>query len=354
MLISIGILAWNEEDVIEKTLVSLFQQSSFRGVHGDLPDTEWEIIVVPNGCSDSTATVARRVLANLVGQGGNPKITFAVHELKEPGKSNAWNHYIHKVSNMHANLIIMIDADVEFGETETISNTVNALLQNPQAVVAVDLPLKDVVKKSKKTFIEWVSATASRVSAAGPPGIAGSFFCGRAETLRQIWMPKGLAVEDGFLRAMVVTDCFRTTINEARIIRAENATHYYETLTGLKGIFRHELRLVIGTAVNCYFTWDFMMFATDPSGPGAGILIRNWMEKDPSWYPRFIDNTIRNHGFWVLPKGMLFRRFSRFKSYRGLRWVKWALFAILGFFLDLPVFIAANRRLKKGGVIGYW
>jgi glycosyltransferase involved in cell wall biosynthesis len=354
MLISIGILAWNEENVIATTLASLFRQSAFQGTESDLPDTEWEIIVVPNGCSDNTAAIAQQVLTQLASQHCSQNITFAVHELREAGKSNAWNHYIHEFSSRDANLIVMIDADIEFGEVQTISNTIKALCQNPQATVAVDLPLKDVIKKPDKTLIEWISATASRVSSVGPLGIAGSFFCARANALRQIWMPKGLAVEDGFLRAMIITNCFRTAINEERIIRAENASHYYETVTSLKGIFRHELRIVIGTAVNCYFTWDFMMFATDPAGPGAGVLIRNWMEKDPSWYPRFIDNTIKNHGLWVLPRGMLFRRFSGFESYRGRDLVKWAFFAVLGFLLDLPVFIAANRRLKKGGAVGYW
>lgn len=354
MLISIGILAWNEEDVIEATLASLFRQSALQDTADDLPEAEWEIIVVPNGCTDDTAAIARRVLANLVGQAGGQKIAFAVHELEEPGKSNAWNHYIHEFSSRHAELILMIDADIEFGEAETISNTVKALRQNPQAVVAVDLPLKDVIKKPKKTLLERISVTASRVATSGPPAIAGSFFCARADALRQIWMPKGLAVEDGFMRAMIVTDCFRSAIDEGKIIRAENATHYYETLTSFRAIFRHELRMVIGTAINCYFTWDFLMFATDPSGPGAGMLIRNWVEKDPSWYPRLIDNAIRNHGFWVLPRGMLLRRFSRFEHNRSLGLVKWVLVVTVGFLLYLPVFIAANRRLKKGGAIGYW
>ena len=354
MFISIGILAWNEEDVIEATLTSLFQQSALQGSTSALPDSEWEIIVVPNGCTDDTAAIARRVLKNLVSHVDSQKIAFAVHELKEPGKSNAWNHYIHEFSSKDADLILMIDADIAFGEAETISNTVKALMQNPQAVVAVDLPLKNATKKIKKTLVERISVAASRAATTGPPAIAGSFFCARASALRKIWMPKGLAVEDGFLRAMIITDCFRSAIDLGKIIRAQNATHYYETLTSFRAIFRHELRMVIGTAVNCYFTWDFLMFATDPSGSGAGVLIRNRTEKDPSWYPRFIDNSIRNHGFWVLPRGMLFRRFSGYKRYRSMGLFKWILVALVGFLLDLPVFIVANRRLKKGGAIGYW
>jgi len=354
MLISIGVLAWNEEDVIETMLVSLFQQSVFHIPSNDLPEAQWEIIVVPNGCSDNTAEVAQRVLAKLVSQADSSKITFCVCELIEPGKSNAWNYFIHEYSSSQADLILMMDADIVFGETKTVSNTIKALLENPQADVAVDLPLKDVVKKHNKTLIERITVAASAVSVAETPAISGQFFCARTNVLRQIWMPKGLAVEDGFLRAMIVTDCFRLPINEGKIIRAQNATHYYETLTSFREIFRHELRIVIGTSVNCYFTWDFLLFATDPSGPGAGVLIRNWIENNPSWYPTFIENSIRNHGYWVLPRGMLFRRFSKFKYYSGLGLIKCTLIVSAGFLLDLPVFFVANRHLKKGSAIGYW
>jgi glycosyltransferase involved in cell wall biosynthesis len=145
MLISIGILAWNEEDVIATTLSSLFRQSAFQAEKNDLPDTEWEIIVVPNGCSDNTSAIARRVLTDLVAQQRHQKITFSIYELQEAGKSNAWNYYIHEFSNKHADLIMMIDADIEFGETETILNTVKALCQNPRATVAVDQPLNPML-----------------------------------------------------------------------------------------------------------------------------------------------------------------------------------------------------------------
>ena len=354
MLISIGMLAWNEEDVIEATLASLFRQSVFQETSGDLPDTEWEIVIVPNGCTDGTAAVAQRALAKLTDQAAGRKVAFAVRELDEPGKSNAWNHYVHEFSSKRAELILMMDADIEFGEAETVSNTVKALLHTPQAVVAVDLPLKDAIKKPSKTLIERISVAASGASAGGTPGISGQFFCARAAALRQIWMPKGLPVDDGFLRAMIVTDCFRSAFDGSKVIRAEHASHYFRTLTTLREIFRHELRLVIGTALNCYLNWDFLSFATDPTGPGAGVLIRNLSENDPAWFQRFIDNAIMNHGFWVLPGDMLFRRFAGLGRNGGRGLPRKIFVASVGFLMDLPVFIAANRKLKKGGGIGFW
>jgi glycosyltransferase involved in cell wall biosynthesis len=354
MLISIGIMAWNEENVIERTLISLFEQSVFSGVNTDLPEAEWEIIVVPNGCSDRTAEIAHRTLAMLIQRNPERMASFAVREISESGKSNAWNRYVHEFSNSRADLMVLIDADIEFGERETIANAVRGLIANPEASVAVDLPLKDAVKKPHKSLLETISLAGSESLAKGVATIAGSFYCARAHTLREIWMPKGLSGEDGFLRAMVLTDCFRSAINERRIIRVANATHYYETLTSLKNIFRHELRLVIGTATNCYLTWDFLAYAVDPKGPGAGVLIRNRLEENPLWYQQLLDNSIKNHGFWVLPRGMLLRRFAKRQQGSRPRTVKQMAMAVIGFLLDVPVFLVANQKLKKGDAVGFW
>jgi glycosyltransferase involved in cell wall biosynthesis len=350
MLISIGILAWNEAAVIETTLTSLFAQTALSATT-DLPGTAWEIVVVPNGCSDDTAARARDALNRLISASGRNDIAGKVEELVEAGKSNAWNRYVHEISSADAELIVLLDADIEFGEAETISRCVTALLADPHATVSVDLPLKDALRKPRMNWMERLSVATSSVGANGPPGICGQFYCARANVLREIWMPKGLSVEDGFLRAMIVTDCFRAPIDERQIVRAAGASHYFETLTSVRAIFRHEVRLVIGSALNCYLTWDMLHFATDPRGHGAGALIRNRMASDPHWYSTLIDNAIRNHGWWVLPRGMLFRRFSGVNNKRSLK--RWVV-ALVGFMLDLPVFLLANHRLKQKSVVGYW
>jgi glycosyltransferase involved in cell wall biosynthesis len=354
VLISIGILAYNEAAVIERTIASLFRQSALRGPAGDLGDVEWEILVVPNGCSDDTAARARSALSEQAAAAGRRDLTWAVHELPEAGKSNAWNRYVHELSSRRAELFVMLDADIEFGEAETISNTVRALLATPSAVAAVDLPLKDVVRKERKTLLERISVAGSAAATSGSPAISGQFFCARAAALRQIWMPKGLSVEDGFLRAMILTDCFRRPVDEDKVIRAKDATHYYETLTSLRSIFQHELRIVVGTALNCYLLWDFLLFATDPTGPGAGVLIFNRMAADPDWYPKLMANSIRSRGFWVLPGGLLRRRFEALAGKRGRELARALPVAAAGFLLDVPVCIAANYKLKRQNAIGYW
>jgi hypothetical protein len=247
----------------------------------------------------------------------------------------------------------MLDADIEFVQPQTLSNTIQVLFNEPRALAAVDLPLKDACKKRNKSLLERISIAGSQQAMVGPAGLSGQFFCARARTLRQIWMPKGLSVEDGYLNAMIRTECMLSKEDAGRILRAPSASHYYETLTDLNCIFRHELRLVMGTALNCYLLWDFLLFATDPTGPGAGVLLRNLLERDPRWYERFVENAVRVRGWWVLPRGMLFRRFGGLSRQRH-GWIRGIAVACVGFLLDLPIFLVANRRLKRGRSIGFW
>lgn len=354
MIVSIGMLAWNEEACVGKTIESLFQQSVFSRQLESNPVSEWELVVVPNGCTDQTAAAAERAIQQHRPAFPGLRVSCSVMPLEAAGKSNAWNHYVHSFCRKDASLIVMIDADIEFAHADTLLHSIQAICENPSADVVVDLPLKDIARKPQGTFFDQISLRASKIALEGPPGISGQFYCARAAVLRNIWMPAGLSCEDGFLRAMVVTDLFRSDVDEGRVIRAPHAAHWYETPPDLWGTFRHEVRLVIGTAQNCYLTWDFLRFATDPQGPGAGHLIKGMFQADADWYAKLIHNAVRNRGWWVLPKGMLFRRFFRFRGRSFGEWLKGMPLGLLSFFFDLPVFLVANRSLKKTGGVGYW
>jgi glycosyltransferase involved in cell wall biosynthesis len=158
MKISIGILAYNEAGSIGKTLHSLFGQSVF--VDPD-EDDEIEIIIVPNGCTDDTADVARIVLADLVTRSQLTRVKYAVCEVAEPGKTNAWNRYVHQFSDPHAKYLLLMDADIEFLGDRTVRNTIDELERNPRANLAVDTPTKDIVLKPNKNWIEKLSLSVS-------------------------------------------------------------------------------------------------------------------------------------------------------------------------------------------------
>lgn len=354
MLISVAVLAHNEANNINQTITSLFDQKVFNCPSGGSIYL-WEVIIVPNGCTDDTAQQSLLAFERLAASRDLKNVTFSVKNISQAGKSNAWNRYVHEFSSGDAEVIILIDADIEFGHPDTISNCLDALLTDSNAVVCVDTPLKDVSKKRKKTLFDKISLLASKGSLSGPVAISGQFYCARAANLREVYMPVGLAVEDGFLHAMIVTKCFRCDVDETKVIRAKNASHFYEALLSIRAIFHHEVRLKIGSVQNCYLTWDLLSFATDPNGPGAGIMIRNRLAFDSGWYSKILDNAVRNHGWWVLPHGMLFSRFSKVKKSDGLgSKLKSTIIALMIFPLDLAVCLTANHKLKNGTTVGFW
>ena len=357
----IGILAYNEEENIPTTLHSLFNQSLFSDRHIDdnIEISCIAISIVPNGCQDKTAQVSSTTLEELIQEKLHesalcPDLTGSVTALEKPGKSNALNVYIHELVDSNTDLILMIDADIVFDEVDTIKNSIKTLLDNKEADVVVDTPLKSFHKKSAPNFLEKISLRVSKEYLDSSMGIAGSFYCSYAAILRQIWMPVGLPGEDGFLKAMIITDMFRSKPDEKKIVRAENASHFYVPETSIKGILKHELRAIIGTSINCYLTWDFLLFATDPKGPGAGLVLKNLIEKEPDWLQAFISNTVKNKGFWVLPRGTLSKGIRSLRGKSLLRHYKSYISVCFRLAVNFPLFLIANHKIKSGKAIGFW
>ena len=358
LLVTIGILAHNEERLLATTLASLFAQSLFAepllSGEATIPRLTVEVVVVPNGCTDATAAIAERTLAAAARCG----IGYRVVSLARAGKSAAWNDLIHQIANPATDIFVMMDADIEFATPRTIENSIAHLLASRQAGVVVDQPVNDLVRKPRLNALERVLVRLSSQKAGNQPGVAGSFYCARGATLRAIWMPHGLPVEDGFLAAAIMTRGYREPPDPSRIERASDAAHYYEGLSRVRAILRHEVRLVIGSALNSYLCWDALYFLTDPQGPGAGELIGRLNATTPDWYERMMANAIANRGPWALPRGMVYRavksRFhvlSRLSRSQGL-----AFFPILlgAFAVDFIVLFTANRQLRRGMGVNHW
>jgi glycosyltransferase involved in cell wall biosynthesis len=274
MKIAIGIMAYNEERNIGATIHSLAEQTLF-----EIPEHDVAVHVVPNGCRDATAERAREALQPFSAK--HPRSRAEVNEVAQAGKANAWNHFVHGFSAPDAGALLLLDADIQFGERECLARVVEALVANPQAVVAVDLPLKDITAKKDLSLREQMSVSASRLQLAGAPKIAGSLYLARAAALRSFWMPLGLIVEDGFVKAMLLTDSFRQPEDTAAIVRAAGATHFFEAVTGFQAWFKHERRLVNGTAVNILLFSYVRDLVAKGKTPGEVIRVNN--EANPTW-----------------------------------------------------------------------
>src|SRR5476649_2946467 len=106
--LSIGILAWNEQDSIRPMLESLLRQSVFG--HLWARGEGCEIVCLANGCTDGTVAAAQEVFekARLEGRLG-PGTTARVVDIPEPGRNNAWNRFVHEISDRKARLICFMD-----------------------------------------------------------------------------------------------------------------------------------------------------------------------------------------------------------------------------------------------------
>jgi glycosyltransferase involved in cell wall biosynthesis len=350
MKVTVGILAHDEAAVIARTIGSLFEQSVFNG--RDL-GARWEVVVVPNGCKDDTHRLAEQSLQAACAS--RRAVTWQVVSLERPGKSHAWNNLVHEIAAQDTDVFVMIDADIEFGHVDTIANCVQRLQSDAHARAVVDLPLKDFARKRHHSLLERLSLRASKVRVTDSlPGISGQFYVMSGQRMRSIWMPLDLSVEDGFLHAMVITDNFRQPPDYARVVRANDASHYYEGLTRVRDIVKHEVRLMIGTVLNAYLCWDVLLFMTPRDGPGAGEMIRILNEQDPTWYSRMMANQIEIRGSGAIRTSQVWRRLPGWWALPPLRRLIKLPTTLAWTAFDAVVMWQANRKLVSGRAIGYW
>lgn len=345
MLVSLGILAHNEacdignliSDIGNQTLLSNSQLSI-------------EIHVVANGCADATVEVSEKALATWPFQSANIK-TF-VHSIVPAGKSNAWNELIHAYVSPDTEFVFLLDADIRIPEQASLELILNSLTQSITAAVAVDQSVKDLSQETHKSIIEWLILAASGTAYDMRTAIAGGLYCARFDVLKGVWMPIGLPGEDGFLRAMILTENFKKDEDLDRIIFVPGARHIFESERTIGGVFHHNVRLAIGTAINVLL---FQHFRGSPSiKEDVAQYIRQRNVADPNWINELIANEIRSGKYFLLRGSFLTKRLKRFSRLSFSEQLSKAPIFLIGFGFDATLFIAANRLMRKGAGAGYW
>jgi hypothetical protein len=346
MKISIGMLAYNEAKGIRQTLESFLQQSIFQ-TH----DRGWEveIIAVPNGCRDNTAAMMRQTLGAIINPQDYPGVTWQVHELQRPGKSNAWNHYVHQFSDPQANYIFMVDADILFPDHDTLLPLLELLEQQPQVGVTVDQPVKDVLLKSNKTVLEHLSSFVSQLSGnSGAAWLCGQLYCARADLLRQIYIPAALPAQDAFLYEMLTTNCLTTPMQRDRIARAPGTRHIFEAYTNWRQLLKHERLMLIAKVTNAaVFEQLHAALRQNQLPHAASTLCREWDQQDPKWVKNLIRSKQQHRSGWLVPTQFWERRFLNLGNKPLLKRLILLPMAIGAMLVDLFVLYSANRELAK-------
>ena len=345
MLISIGILAHNEESDIGTLISDLAEQHLLAN-----KALSTEIHVVANGCTDNTVDVSKTALATQPFHREN--IATFVHDLSRPGKSNAWNEFIHRLASPKTDYVFCLDADIRIPEATTLQRVFDKLVSSKTACVAVDESVKDLSEKAQKTITERIILAASGTGYNTRSAIAGALYCVRFDVLRNIWMPIGLPGEDGFLRAMILTSNFTKDENLDRLVFVEGARHIFESERTIAGVFRHNVRLAIGTAINVLLFNHIRESEDIRKNVAEYIQRRN--AADPNWVNELIRAEIGRGKYFILNKDFILKRIHGFfalpLSQRLRRWP----ILVLSVVFDMALLIRASQLMRKGAGAGYW
>jgi glycosyltransferase involved in cell wall biosynthesis len=348
--ISLGILAWNEESNIARTIESIFKQSIFdRWNH---LFEKIEIICVANGCTDDTAKVARKALTL-----DYPKCHVDVISLEQPGKANAWNNYIHRFSDQTANIVFLLDADIELLHPDTLYNMASTMYLDDEALAVTDTPIKHLEFKSNKSIFDQISLFLSRITQGSSAQITGQLYAMKGEFIRSIWMPVNYKTfqDDGFLKQVVVTRGFRYEPDARSVKKAPDASHVFEAYTGVRDIFNNQVRQATNVVILGFIIDELKTLKKRNKRADLGEIIYSLNISDNCWVSKIINNKINECGYFVVSPFYFFARLRKFKIVKGVYQKLLAAPVITtGFFVDLLVYSIANQKIKNLSYDDVW
>lgn len=336
--VDIGVFAHNEEAGIAAMLATLARQSVLTD-----PDFDVRINVLSNGSRDGTAEVAAAALAATPGQG------HRVHDLAEGGKSRTWNRFVHDLSRPAAQVLICADADIDLPDPKALARLAGGLMARPGLHVLNSRPVKDIADGARGP-LDRLIAMAGGTLDDWKTAICGQLYAIRAARARALHLPVGLPVEDGFLRAMVLTDALTRDEDLSRIDGDDGVFHLYASERSVGGLIRHQTRIVIGSALNAA---AFAHLRGLPAGARRDELAR--AAGDDGWLGRVAGARLPAWPSGYVPVHFLTKRAGRFLAEpRRLLSPRGALVFGAGTAFDLVVWINAQWRMARGAGAGFW
>lgn len=343
--ISVGILAHNEEERIG-TLISDLQRQTLFAKQNILI----QVFVVANGCTDATADVARLALSQLAN--AHNTLGARVHILDHPGKANAWNVFVHDLAPPDTDYVFLLDADIRLFAPATLELLLDSLVANQRAVIAVGESVSDLRLRETKTIAEKLIRRGTGTATDPRTAVTGQLYCARLAHLSKMYLPLGLPVENGFVRGMILTDNFRSHEDLERLVFVEGAQHVFESNRTLSRVFRHNVRLVVGTGINVLLFKRLRKLSS--KGIDLASYIRGRNESDPRWLNELVTDELRSGKFFVIGGGVLTQRLTRLRRLRLRDQAAGIPILCVGLFFDLLLYVKANGILRAGRGSGFW
>ncbi len=346
-------MAWNEEGSLPTTLESLFRQSVFAKLGARR--RRCEIFCIANGCTDRTVEVAREVFARMADEHPHAETFSArVVEIEEPGRSNAWNRFVHDFSAPEARFICLMDADIIFHERDTLLSLVETLEVDTHASVSTGRHYKDITFKKNKSLRDRLSLATSAMTGTIEGGFSGQLYCLRASVVRNIRLPRDLvANDDGFLKAVICTGFLTDKLDTTRIANAPDAAIIYEAYVSLRDVLNNQKRQMIGQTT-VHVLLEYLKSLPIEARQRLADTIKTTERQDPAWFRKLNEQHIcGTRFFWQLFPGILTFRFKRLGKLPGLKKITYAPAALVGFAVTLIACWRAFRSLRSG-MSPYW
>ena len=334
--VDIGLFAHNEVLGIAAMLRGLALQDVFAQA-----DLAVRVLVLANGCTDGTVITAQSIGARYV----------EVVDLAAGGKSRTWNRFVHDLARPDADVLMFMDADIEFIRSDTLRRMVLHLQNRAGLWVINSQPIKDIIARP-----QGLSATDTLIAAASgglddwKSAICGQLYAMPAARARRFHLPIGLPVEDGFLRAMVLTDTLTAAEDFSRIDGAEGVSHIFASERSVAALIRHQTRIVIGSAINaaCFAQLRDLPAEGRPAALADAAQTENWLADT-------LKRRLPKMPYGYVPFHFLVKRIAvLLANPKRLLRPKMVLIAVAGFGFDAIVFVRAQIAMMRGTGAGHW
>jgi len=341
--VSIGIFAHNEAENILAILKNLNAQNIFKN-----PEFSVKVYLLANGCSDRTVCIATEFLSNK-----QHSYDLNVIEIERGGKSRTWNFFVHSLVQDESGYVIFMDADIILDDPSTLDNLATFIERRSDIIGSSSLPRKNVATEKKPSFIQKMIAAGGGTSGHNlKTAICGQLYILRATAAKRLCLPIHLPVEDGFVRHAIITSNFSESVNESVIDQCSNVSHLYESEKTLAGLIRHQVRIVIGSAINAAL-FAMLIDLRKKSGPAAVSETLKLASTDDEWLRTFLKTALPTPKYGWVPLPWLYSRTRAFVL-RGPYAPKRIFVAVMGLGLDLVVYVMAQYKMARGVGAGFW
>lgn len=338
--IDIGVFAYNEEHNIKRIIEAIQKQDVFSSENYSV-----KVYILANGCTDNTVQIASRLIEKSQSQQH-----FEVIDLKVGGKSRTWNRFVHEFSRGSADQLIFCDSDIWFTKNTIFSSLSRELSSNTNLSAMSSRPIKDLtLTKDILSFKDRLIASSGDGLNNWKTSICGQLYILKSFVARHIYLPLGLPVEDGYLRAMLLTNNMTEHESPLKISGNEDIFHIYHSERTIFALINHQTRIVIGSSINFLI---FNELRKKNYNFSEMIELSKQNSQNEAWLPELVSSKLPTLKYGWIPWHFLFKRINYAKI--NLASPKRLIMLSLGVGFDLVVYILAQYKMSRGKGVGHW